>query len=49
MEAITAGIGAVVEIVETVLTTITGNTILTIFFCVPLLSIGINTLRKLKH
>lgn len=49
MEAITTAVGSIFEIVESVLTAITGNPILTVFFALPLLSVGIRFLRKLKH
>lgn len=44
----TTAVGSLMEVVSTVLTTITGNPTLMVFFCAGVVGIAICVVRKLK-
>lgn len=48
MEAITTAVTNIIGIATTMLDTITGNPILMLFFCVPIVGIGVGVVRKLR-
>lgn len=45
----TTSVGSLMDVVSTVLTTITGNPTLMVFFCAGVVGIAIGVVRKLKH
>lgn len=45
----TTAVGSLMEVVSTVLTTITGNATLMVFFCAGVVGIAIGVVRKLKR
>lgn len=45
----TTAVGSLMEVVSTVITTITGNPTLMVFFCAGVVGIAIGVLRKLKR
>ena len=45
----TTAVGSLMEVVSTVITTITGNPTLMVFFCAGVVGIAIGVVRKLKH
>lgn len=45
----TTAVGSLMEVVSTVITTITGNSTLMVFFCAGVVGIAIGVVRKLKH
>lgn len=45
----TTAVGSLMDVVSTVLTTITGNATLMVFFCAGVVGIAIGVVRKLKH
>lgn len=44
----TTAVGSLMEVVSTVITTITGNPTLMVFFCAGVVGIAIGVVRKLK-
>lgn len=44
----TTAVSSLMEVVSTVLTTITGNTTLMVFFCAGVVGIAIGVIRKLR-
>ena len=46
--SMTTAVGSLMDVVSTVLTTITGNTTLMVFFCAGVVGIAIGVVRKLK-
>lgn len=49
MEAITTAVGQVMDLAGTMLTEITSNPILTLFFAAGLVPIAIGIVKRLKH
>lgn len=47
--SMTTAVGSLMDVVSTVLTTITGNGTLMVFFCAGVVGIAIGVVRKLKH
>lgn len=47
--SMTTAVGSLMDVVSTVITTITGNPTLMIFFCAGVVGIAIGVVRKLKH
>lgn len=45
----TAAVGSLMEVVSTVITTITGNPTLMVFFCAGVVGIAIGVVRKLRR
>lgn len=45
----TTAVTSLMDVVSTVLTTITGNATLMVFFCAGVVGIAIGVVRKLKH
>lgn len=45
---LTSGVSSVMGVVSTVMTTITGNPILTAFFVAPIIGVVIGVVRKLR-
>lgn len=45
----TTAVGSLMEVVSTVITTITGNPTLMVFFCAGVVGIAIGVVKKLKH
>ena len=45
----TTAVTSFMDVVSTVLTTITGNATLMVFFCAGVVGIAIGVVRKLKH
>lgn len=45
----TTAVGSLMEVVSTVITTITGNPTLMVFFCAGVVGIAIGVVRKLKR
>lgn len=45
----TTAVGSLMDVVSTVLTTITGNATLMVFFCAGVVGIAIGVVRKLKR
>lgn len=45
----TTAVTSLMDVVSTVLTTITGNATLMVFFCAGVVGIAISVVRKLKH
>lgn len=48
VEAITTAVTNILNIATTMLDTITGNPILMLFFCVPIIGIAVGVVRKLR-
>lgn len=46
MEAITSGVNSVITLAETMLTTVTGNPILTVVFASSFVGIAVTTLKR---
>lgn len=49
MEAVTTAISSITGVVTSLLTTITGNATLMLFFVAPIIGIGVGVLRKIKR
>lgn len=47
--SMTTAVGSLMDVVSTVITTITGNSTLMVFFCAGVVGIAIGVVRKLKH
>lgn len=47
-KTMTTAVGSLMEVVSTVITTITGNPTLMVFFCAGVVGIAIGVVRKLK-
>lgn len=45
----TTAVGSLMEVVSSVITTITGNPTLMVFFCAGVVGIAIGVVKKLKH
>lgn len=45
----TTAVGSLMEVVSNVITTITGNPTLMVFFCAGVVGIAIGVVKKLKH
>lgn len=48
MEAVTTAITNIVGVATTLLDTITANPILMLFFCVPIVGIGVGVIHRLR-
>uniref|UniRef100_UPI004025599D hypothetical protein n=1 Tax=Agathobacter rectalis TaxID=39491 RepID=UPI004025599D len=46
--SMTTAVGSLMEVVSTVMTTITGNSILLTFFCAGIVGIAIGVVKKLR-
>lgn len=46
--SMTTAVGSLMEVVSTVMTTITGNSILLTFFCAGIVGISIGVVKKLR-
>lgn len=46
--SMTTAVGSLMEVVSTVMTTITGNSILLAFFCAGIVGIAIGVVKKLR-
>lgn len=47
--SMTTAVGSLMEVVSSVITTITGNPTLMVFFCAGVVGIAIGVVKKLKH
>ena len=46
--SMTTAVGSLMEVVSTVMTTITGNATLNVFFCAGIIGIAIGVVKKLR-